>query len=133
MLQISGSDSGPWFAEVRDLVLAWLPQTEDVLLTGADHSGMTDETYTYDANGNMEIRVENDVTYTQYYDAENRLISATSAGTTATLARHAGELRERGIAHREPRVVAIRDIPLEARLGPLAGREQALQVCADCV
>lgn len=38
VLQISGSDSGPWFAEVRDLVLAWLPQTEDVLLTGADHS-----------------------------------------------------------------------------------------------
>jgi hypothetical protein len=38
VLQISGSDSGPWFAEVRDLVLTWLPQTEDVLLTGADHS-----------------------------------------------------------------------------------------------
>jgi pimeloyl-ACP methyl ester carboxylesterase len=38
VLQISGSDSGPWFAEVRDLVLTWLPQTEDILLTGADHS-----------------------------------------------------------------------------------------------
>lgn len=38
VLQISGSDSGPWFAEVRELVLTWLPQTEDVLLTGADHS-----------------------------------------------------------------------------------------------
>jgi pimeloyl-ACP methyl ester carboxylesterase len=38
VLQISGSDSGPWFAEVRDLVRAWLPQTEDILLTGADHS-----------------------------------------------------------------------------------------------
>jgi pimeloyl-ACP methyl ester carboxylesterase len=38
VLHISGSDSGPWFAEVRDLVLSWLPQTEDVLLTGADHS-----------------------------------------------------------------------------------------------
>ena len=38
ILQISGSDSGPWFAEVRDLLLSWLPQTEDVLLTGADHS-----------------------------------------------------------------------------------------------
>ena len=38
VLQISGSDSGPWFAEVRDLVLTWLPQTEDVLVTGADHS-----------------------------------------------------------------------------------------------
>lgn len=38
VLQISGNDSGPWFAEVRDLVLSWLPQTEDVLLAGADHS-----------------------------------------------------------------------------------------------
>jgi pimeloyl-ACP methyl ester carboxylesterase len=38
VLQISGSDSGHWFAEVRELVLAWLPQTEDVLLAGADHS-----------------------------------------------------------------------------------------------
>ncbi len=38
VLHISGSHSGPWFAEVRDLVLTWLPQTEDVLLAGADHS-----------------------------------------------------------------------------------------------
>jgi pimeloyl-ACP methyl ester carboxylesterase len=38
VLQVSGSDSGPWFAEVRDLVLAWLPQTEDVVLAGADHA-----------------------------------------------------------------------------------------------
>jgi pimeloyl-ACP methyl ester carboxylesterase len=38
VLHISGSHSGPWFAEVRDLVLTWLPQTEDVLLPGADHS-----------------------------------------------------------------------------------------------
>jgi len=38
VLHISGSESGPWFAEVRDLVLTWLPQAEDVLLTGADHS-----------------------------------------------------------------------------------------------
>jgi pimeloyl-ACP methyl ester carboxylesterase len=38
VLRVSGSDSGPWFAEVRDLVIARLPQTEDVLLTGADHS-----------------------------------------------------------------------------------------------
>lgn len=38
VLHISGSESGPWFAEVRDLVLTWLPQVEDVLLTGADHS-----------------------------------------------------------------------------------------------
>lgn len=38
VLHIGGSDSGPWFAEVRDLILTWLPQSEDVLLTGADHS-----------------------------------------------------------------------------------------------
>jgi pimeloyl-ACP methyl ester carboxylesterase len=38
VLHIGGSDSGPWFAEVRDLVLTWLPQVEDVLLPGADHS-----------------------------------------------------------------------------------------------
>ena len=38
VLHICGSDSGPWFAEVRDLILTWLPQAEDVVLTGADHS-----------------------------------------------------------------------------------------------
>lgn len=38
VLHISGSDSGPWFAEVRDLMRTWLPQVEDVLFTGADHS-----------------------------------------------------------------------------------------------
>ena len=38
VLHISGNESGPWFAEVRDLVLTWLPQAEDVLLAGADHS-----------------------------------------------------------------------------------------------
>jgi pimeloyl-ACP methyl ester carboxylesterase len=38
VLHIGGSDSGQWFAEVRDLMLAWLPQAEDVVLAGADHS-----------------------------------------------------------------------------------------------
>jgi pimeloyl-ACP methyl ester carboxylesterase len=38
VLYIGGTDSGPWFAEVRDLVLAWLPQTHDSMLEGADHS-----------------------------------------------------------------------------------------------
>ncbi|KAB7739781.1 alpha/beta fold hydrolase [Nostocoides sp. F2B08] len=38
VLHVSGTDSGPWFAEVRKLVRTWLPQTEDILLTGADHS-----------------------------------------------------------------------------------------------
>lgn len=38
VLHVGGTDSGPWFAEVRDLVLEWLPQAEDVRITGADHS-----------------------------------------------------------------------------------------------
>ena len=37
-LHIGGSQSGPWFAEVRQLVLTWLPQADDVVLAGADHS-----------------------------------------------------------------------------------------------
>lgn len=38
VLHIGGSASGPWFAEVRELMLAWLPHAEDVVLVGADHS-----------------------------------------------------------------------------------------------
>ncbi len=38
VLYVGGTYSGPWFAEVRELVLAWLTQTEDVVITGADHS-----------------------------------------------------------------------------------------------
>ncbi len=38
VLYLGGTESGPWFAEVRDLVLAWLPQAHDVMLAGADHS-----------------------------------------------------------------------------------------------
>lgn len=38
VLYIGGTDSGPWFAEVHDLVLRWLPHAEDVLIGGADHS-----------------------------------------------------------------------------------------------
>jgi pimeloyl-ACP methyl ester carboxylesterase len=38
VLHIGGSESGRWFAEVRDLMLTWLPQAEDVVLAGADHS-----------------------------------------------------------------------------------------------
>jgi len=34
----SDCDSGPWFAEVRDLVRGWLPHAEDVVIDGADHS-----------------------------------------------------------------------------------------------
>lgn len=38
VLYVGGTDSGPWFAEVRELVLAWLPQAGDVVVDGADHS-----------------------------------------------------------------------------------------------
>lgn len=37
----------------------------------------TGETYAYDANGNMTQRVEGGLTYTQTFDAENRLASVT--------------------------------------------------------
>ena len=38
VLYIGGSESGPWFAAVRELILSWLPQAQDVMLEGADHS-----------------------------------------------------------------------------------------------
>jgi pimeloyl-ACP methyl ester carboxylesterase len=38
VLYVGGSDSGPWFAEVRRLILTWLPQAEDQQVAGADHS-----------------------------------------------------------------------------------------------
>ncbi|MCH8565043.1 alpha/beta hydrolase [Nesterenkonia sp. LB17] len=38
VLHVGGLESGPWFAEVRELILTWFPHAEDVLLTGADHS-----------------------------------------------------------------------------------------------
>jgi pimeloyl-ACP methyl ester carboxylesterase len=38
VLYLGGTASGPWFAEVRQLILAWLPHAEEIMLTGADHS-----------------------------------------------------------------------------------------------
>lgn len=38
VLHIAGAESGPWFAEVRELTLDWLPQAEDVVIPGAGHS-----------------------------------------------------------------------------------------------
>jgi pimeloyl-ACP methyl ester carboxylesterase len=38
VLHIGGTESGPWFAEVRQLILRWFPDAEDVLIPGADHS-----------------------------------------------------------------------------------------------
>jgi YD repeat-containing protein len=40
------------------------------------------ESYSYDANGNMTTRVEDGLTYTQTFDAENRLISVTVSSQT---------------------------------------------------
>ena len=42
----------------------------------------TGESYGYDANGNMTSRTEGGLTYTQTFDAENRLISITVSGQT---------------------------------------------------
>ena len=38
VLFIGGSDSGPFFDQVRDLLRGWLPQTEVVTLAGANHT-----------------------------------------------------------------------------------------------
>jgi pimeloyl-ACP methyl ester carboxylesterase len=37
VLYAGGADSGPWFAEVRMLMMAWLRPVEDVVLAGAGH------------------------------------------------------------------------------------------------
>jgi len=37
VLYIGGSESGPWFSEVRAQVLQWLPQAEDTTVKGAGH------------------------------------------------------------------------------------------------
>ncbi len=46
--------------------------------------GEDDDTYTYDANGNMLQRVEDGVTWTQAYNAENRLSSISDGTDTWT-------------------------------------------------
>ena len=38
VLYIGGTDSGPWFAEVHDLMRSWFPQASDAIIAGADHS-----------------------------------------------------------------------------------------------
>jgi pimeloyl-ACP methyl ester carboxylesterase len=38
VLYVGGSDSGLWFAQVRELLLTWFPSAEDVVIEGADHS-----------------------------------------------------------------------------------------------
>jgi pimeloyl-ACP methyl ester carboxylesterase len=37
VLYVGGSESGPWFAEVRTQLLQWLPQVEDTTVMGAGH------------------------------------------------------------------------------------------------
>lgn len=38
VLYVGGTDSGAWFAEVRELILEWLPHADDVVIDGAAHS-----------------------------------------------------------------------------------------------
>lgn len=40
VLHVGGSDSGPWFAEVRDVVRRWFPGVQDVVIDGAGHDLM---------------------------------------------------------------------------------------------
>jgi RHS repeat-associated protein len=42
------------------------------------------DTFSYDANGNMIQRVQDGVTWTQVFDAENRLVSVSNGTTTTT-------------------------------------------------
>jgi len=37
IMHIGGSNSGPWFAQVRELMLEWFPRADDVVIAGADH------------------------------------------------------------------------------------------------
>lgn len=34
---MGGIDSGQWFAQVRQLMLKWFPEPEDVIIDGAGH------------------------------------------------------------------------------------------------
>ena len=38
VLYIGGTDSGSWFSEVRDLILAWFSHADKIAIDGADHS-----------------------------------------------------------------------------------------------
>lgn len=38
VLHIGGTDSGPWFAQARRQLLAWLPRANDVAIQDADHA-----------------------------------------------------------------------------------------------
>ena len=38
VLYVGGTESGPWFAEMRQQLLDWLPQADDLVVQGADHS-----------------------------------------------------------------------------------------------
>lgn len=38
VLYVGGTHSGPMFAEVRKLMLEWLPHAQDAVIIGADHS-----------------------------------------------------------------------------------------------
>lgn len=38
VLHVGGTDSGLWFADVRELMLSWFPHADDVVIGGADHS-----------------------------------------------------------------------------------------------
>lgn len=41
VMHFSGIDSGPWFAEVRNLMLEWFPHADDAVIEGADSLALT--------------------------------------------------------------------------------------------
>jgi YD repeat-containing protein len=68
-----------------DLTLHYEDASHAHAATSATKDGVTN-TYTYDANGNMETRVANGQSHKFHYDAENRLVSVTDLDGTIQVA-----------------------------------------------
>jgi RHS repeat-associated protein len=57
------------------------------------------DSFSYDANGNMTQRVQDGVTWTQVFDAENRLVSVSDGATTTTYVYDGGGARLKRIVN----------------------------------
>ena len=76
-------DQTTWYAYSTDQVRPHAVSSTCKVDTTSGPCTTVGNSYTYDANGNMTQRVENGVTWTQVFDAENHLVSV-SNGTTIT-------------------------------------------------